>query len=117
MESLTVADVRNLKAKCGALTVFTNDQGGIEDDLIVTNAEGFLYVVSNAGCRDKDMARMEAKVSMASNLPDSSSSTLESFWPYGVEQSPAGTRSSHRGMWPLTTAGHGTSSASGTPGP
>lgn len=32
------------------------------DDLIVTNtSEGHLYVVSNAGCRDKDLALMQVQ--------------------------------------------------------
>jgi len=62
IESLTVADVRNLQNNTGSLTLFTNEKGGIEDDLIVTNAEGFLYVVSNAGCREKDIKLMENKI-------------------------------------------------------
>lgn len=62
IESLTVADVRRLGENSGCLTVFTNPQGGIQDDLIVTNAQGFLYVVSNAGCREKDMALMQERI-------------------------------------------------------
>lgn len=43
----------------GTLTLFTNEKGGIVDDLIVTNtSEDHLYVVSNAGCADKDLAVM-----------------------------------------------------------
>uniref|UniRef100_A0A8C5L2E7 Aminomethyltransferase, mitochondrial n=1 Tax=Jaculus jaculus TaxID=51337 RepID=A0A8C5L2E7_JACJA len=39
------------------------ETGGILDDLIVTNTtEGHLYVVSNAGCWDKDLALMQDKV-------------------------------------------------------
>ena len=62
MESLTVADVKSLGANSGSLTVFTNEKGGIEDDLIVTNANGHLYVVSNAGCRDKDIKLMKDRI-------------------------------------------------------
>jgi len=62
IESLTVADVHSLRTNVGSLTLFTNENGGIEDDLIVTNAEGFLYVVSNAGCRKKDMKLMQDKI-------------------------------------------------------
>uniref|UniRef100_A0A4X2LPU2 Aminomethyltransferase n=1 Tax=Vombatus ursinus TaxID=29139 RepID=A0A4X2LPU2_VOMUR len=48
----------------GTLTLFTNEEGGIIDDLIVTNTSNeYLYVVSNAGCREKDMALMQNKVS------------------------------------------------------
>lgn len=59
MESLTVADVSGLAPNAGSLTVFTTPSGGIIDDLIVTNAEDHLYVVSNAGCRHKDIPLME----------------------------------------------------------
>jgi len=61
MESLTVADVENMKVNSGSLTVFTNSDGGIIDDLIVSNAGDHLYVVSNAGCRHKDIPLMSAK--------------------------------------------------------
>ena len=44
------------------MTLFTNDSGGIIDDLIVTKtSKGFLYVVSNAGCRDKDIKLMKQR--------------------------------------------------------
>ena len=60
MESLTVADVLCLSDNTGSLTVFTNPNGGIIDDLIVSKTDlGYLYVVSNAGCRHKDMPLMK----------------------------------------------------------
>ena len=60
MESLTVADVQGLKNNTGTLTVFTNDKGGIIDDLIVNKTDAdHLYVVSNAGCRHKDIPLMK----------------------------------------------------------
>ncbi|PNJ32171.1 AMT isoform 33 [Pongo abelii] len=47
----------------GTLSLFTNEAGGILDDLIVTStSEGHLYVVSNAGCWEKDLALMQDKV-------------------------------------------------------
>lgn len=49
----------------GTLTLLTNERGGIVDDLIVTNtAEDHLYVVSNAGCADKDRAVMEVRAGL-----------------------------------------------------
>lgn len=49
-----------MSAPQGTLTLFTNDKGGIIDDLIVTKTDqGYLYVVSNAGCADKDSAHMK----------------------------------------------------------
>nr|XP_023676787.1 aminomethyltransferase, mitochondrial [Paramormyrops kingsleyae] len=63
MESLIVADVAELKDNQGTLSLFTNENGGIKDDLIVTKTDqGYLYVVSNAGCADKDSAHMKAKL-------------------------------------------------------
>ncbi|XP_062970546.1 aminomethyltransferase, mitochondrial isoform X2 [Cynocephalus volans] len=63
MESLVVGDIAELRPNQGTLSLFTNETGGILDDLIVTNtSEGHLYVVSNAGCWDKDLARMQDKV-------------------------------------------------------
>ncbi|KAI1892919.1 hypothetical protein AGOR_G00138470 [Albula goreensis] len=63
MESLIVGDVAELKDNQGTLSLFTNEKGGIMDDLIVTKTDqGYLYVVSNAGCADKDSAHMEAKM-------------------------------------------------------
>uniref|UniRef100_A0A286XT69 Aminomethyltransferase, mitochondrial n=1 Tax=Cavia porcellus TaxID=10141 RepID=A0A286XT69_CAVPO len=63
MESLVVGDIAELKPNQGTLSLFTNEAGGILDDLIVTNtAEGYLYVVSNAGCWDKDLVLMQDKV-------------------------------------------------------
>ncbi|NXC27876.1 GCST protein, partial [Campylorhamphus procurvoides] len=57
MESLVAGDIAELKPGQGTLTLLTNEKGGITDDLIVTNTlEDHLYVVSNAGCADKDLA-------------------------------------------------------------
>ncbi|XP_074862138.1 aminomethyltransferase, mitochondrial isoform X2 [Carettochelys insculpta] len=62
MESLVVGDIAELKPDQGTLSLFTNEEGGILDDLIVTStSEQHLYVVSNAGCRDKDWALMQGQ--------------------------------------------------------
>ncbi len=56
IESLTTADVAGLAANQGTLSVFTNEKGGIKDDLIVTRTDrDFIYMVTNAGCIDKDL--------------------------------------------------------------
>lgn len=63
IESLIVGDIAELKDNQGTLSLFTNTKGGIMDDLIVTNTDqGYLYVVSNAGCADKDSAHMQARL-------------------------------------------------------
>lgn len=59
MESLTVADIKELPLYSNMLTVFTNEKGGILDDLIISKQDQHLYVVSNAGCADKDLKHMQ----------------------------------------------------------
>lgn len=40
--------------------MYTNEFGGILDDLIVNKtSDDYLYVVSNAGCRDGDLKLMQ----------------------------------------------------------
>ncbi|KAF9179112.1 hypothetical protein BGZ51_007242 [Haplosporangium sp. Z 767] len=59
-ESLTVADIENLPVGSSTLSVFTNENGGIIDDTIICKHPDSLYVVSNAGCADKDLAHIRA---------------------------------------------------------
>ncbi|XP_066207099.1 aminomethyltransferase, mitochondrial isoform X2 [Saccopteryx leptura] len=69
MESLVVGDIAELRPNQGTLSLFTSEDGGILDDLIVTNtSEGHLYVVSNAGCWDKDLALMQDKIRELRNM-------------------------------------------------
>lgn len=54
-----VGDIAGLKDGTGTLSVLTNESGGIIDDTIVTKiADDELYLVLNAGCRDKDLAHL-----------------------------------------------------------
>lgn len=54
-----MADVQALPAGKSTLTVFTNENGGIIDDSVITRvSEEELYIVTNAGCRDKDIAHI-----------------------------------------------------------
>ncbi|KAG5873585.1 hypothetical protein JTB14_011198 [Gonioctena quinquepunctata] len=58
-ESICTADIQGLKNNSGSLTVFTDENGGILDDLIVTKiSDDLLYVVSNAGRKDHDQKHM-----------------------------------------------------------
>ncbi|KXZ44287.1 hypothetical protein GPECTOR_70g518 [Gonium pectorale] len=59
LEGLVVGDLAGLKAGSGSLSVFTNEQGGIIDDTVITKVNDTeLYVVVNAGCREKDLAHL-----------------------------------------------------------
>ncbi|XP_030747368.1 aminomethyltransferase, mitochondrial [Sitophilus oryzae] len=58
-ETLCTADIKGLEENSSVLTVFTNENGGILDDLIVTKInEEFLYVVSNAAMKQQDQEIM-----------------------------------------------------------
>ncbi|XP_058200405.1 aminomethyltransferase, mitochondrial [Rhododendron vialii] len=60
LEKLVVADVAGLTPLTGTLTVFTNEKGGAIDDSVITKVtDDHIYLVVNAGCRDKDLAHIE----------------------------------------------------------
>lgn len=62
-ESICTADLKGLPSNSGTLTVFTNDQGNILDDLIVSKiSDDLLYVVSNAAMKQQDMDIMSSAV-------------------------------------------------------
>jgi aminomethyltransferase len=58
LESLTTADVAGLGEGRQRYTLFTNEQGGIDDDLMVANAGDLYVVVVNAACKTADFARL-----------------------------------------------------------
>ena len=60
MESLVPVDIIDLPAGKQRYALFTNEEGGILDDLMVTNYGDSLYVVVNAACKDQDIAHMQA---------------------------------------------------------
>ncbi|XP_014236435.1 aminomethyltransferase, mitochondrial [Trichogramma pretiosum] len=63
LESLTTIDLKALPEGGAGLTVFTNDKGGIKDDLIITKDKDDRYfVVSNAGRRDEDTETLLTKL-------------------------------------------------------
>ncbi|KAH8333215.1 hypothetical protein KR074_012257 [Drosophila pseudoananassae] len=63
LESVCTADILGTMNGSGTLTVFTNEQGGILDDLIVNKvSEKELYVVSNAAMKEQDIGIMSEAV-------------------------------------------------------
>ncbi|MBI1206467.1 MAG: glycine cleavage system aminomethyltransferase GcvT [Azospirillum sp.] len=60
LESLVPAELQALAPMRMRYTQFTNDQGGILDDLMVTNAGDHLFVVVNAACKHADIAHLQA---------------------------------------------------------
>ncbi len=58
LETLVPGDVQALALNRTRYTLFTNDKGGILDDLMVTNAGDHLFLVVNAACKDDDIAHL-----------------------------------------------------------
>jgi len=59
LEGLVVGDIAGLTDGTGTLSVFTNEKGGIIDDTVITKVNANeIYLVVNAGCRDKDLAHI-----------------------------------------------------------
>jgi aminomethyltransferase len=63
LETLVPQDIVDLPVAKQRYAFFTNDAGGLRDDLMVTRrgAER-LFVVVNAGCRDEDIAHLQAGI-------------------------------------------------------
>ena len=64
-ETLIPMDVLGLGAGRQRYGFFTNDAGGIEDDLMFANRGDHLFVVVNAACKTADIARMKAALEPA----------------------------------------------------
>ncbi|WP_043525895.1 glycine cleavage system aminomethyltransferase GcvT [Litchfieldella xinjiangensis] len=58
LETLVSADIVGLEVGMQRYALFTGDEGGILDDLMVVRGEGHLYLVVNAACRDQDLAHL-----------------------------------------------------------
>jgi aminomethyltransferase len=65
LERLVPGNIVGLAPGAARYTVLTDEQGGILDDLIVTNAGDHLFVVVNAGRRDADLAHLRAHLEPA----------------------------------------------------
>ncbi len=58
LEALVPGDIAALKPGRIRYTMFTDAQGGILDDLMVTRFEDSLFLVVNAGCKDADIMHL-----------------------------------------------------------
>jgi aminomethyltransferase len=63
LESLVPGDIRGLQPGQQRYTQFTNPQGGILDDLMVTSTGDHLLLVVNAACKDADLAHLQQHLS------------------------------------------------------
>lgn len=62
LETLVPGDIKGLGVGRMRYTLFLNEQGGILDDLMVTNMGDHLFLVVNAACKHQDVAHMKAKL-------------------------------------------------------
>lgn len=63
LEHLTPSNISGLKPGRQQYTVFTNEDGGIIDDLIVTNIDSRFFIVVNAVCKEKDLSHLKSSLS------------------------------------------------------
>jgi aminomethyltransferase len=63
LETLVPVDIVGLAPGKQRYALFTNDDGGILDDLMVTRREDHLFLVVNAACKEADTAHLRARLS------------------------------------------------------
>ena len=63
LETLVPVDILGLKEGRQRYALFTNDKGGVLDDLMVANRGDHLFLVVNAACKADDIAHLQAHVS------------------------------------------------------
>ncbi len=62
LESLVPVDILGLAEGRQRYGFFTDDNGGILDDLMITHLDDHLFVVVNAACKDADIAHLQKHI-------------------------------------------------------
>ncbi|WP_064685470.1 glycine cleavage system aminomethyltransferase GcvT [Rhizobium bangladeshense] len=62
LESLVPVDILGLAEGRQRYGFFTDDTGGILDDLMITHLDDHLFVVVNASCKEADLAHLQAHI-------------------------------------------------------
>ncbi len=70
LETLVPTDVAAIPEGGVKYSLFTNDQGGILDDLMISNAGDNLYLVVNAACKDQDIPLLRSALSPQQSLSE-----------------------------------------------
>jgi aminomethyltransferase len=70
LETLVPANITGLGEGRQRYGLFTNDEGGILDDLMIANRGDHLFLVVNAACKDDDIAHMRANLSCPVEVVD-----------------------------------------------
>ena len=64
LERLVVSDIAGLAAGSGCLSLVTNEQGGIIDDTVITNAGNYIYMVVNGATKLGDMQHFQDQMQL-----------------------------------------------------
>jgi len=70
LEALVPADLAGLALGRQRYSFFTNDAGGILDDLMISNQGDWLFLVVNAACKEADIAHLKANLKGAVTLTE-----------------------------------------------
>lgn len=62
LEALVPVDIVDLPINKQRYALFTNDKGGILDDLMVSRFSDHLFLVVNAACKEQDIAHLQANL-------------------------------------------------------
>lgn len=76
LETLTPSDITGLQTGQQRYTVFTNENGGIIDDLIITRLATGLLLIVNASRKQQDLKHLQAHLSSACRLEELNDSCL-----------------------------------------
>ena len=80
LERLVPVDIQGLGAMRQRYALFTNDQGGILDDLMVANRGDHLFLVVNAACKGADLAHLQAHMDGVQMITDRALLALQGPW-------------------------------------
>lgn len=70
LESMVPAALAELAVDRGRYTFFTNETGGVLDDLMVTNRGDYLQLVVNAGTKHDDLAHLQSTIGQQVEVSD-----------------------------------------------
>lgn len=62
LEALVPVDIIDLPVAKQRYAFFTNEQGGIDDDLMVANFDEHLFIVVNAACKHEDIKHIQENI-------------------------------------------------------
>jgi len=62
LEKIVVGDIKGLETGKGCLSLVTNENGGIIDDTVITNAGDYIYMVVNGATKSGDMEHFKEQI-------------------------------------------------------